>query len=58
MILPEKRRIQAQRATAMRPSRQTMAQRRAARMTMKSEAADSGEVESGGESVVVRNLLG
>lgn len=55
--LPESRRSQAQRATAMRPSTQIRAQRRAARITTKSEstvAPCSGG--GGGGSLVAEEL--
>lgn len=51
---PERRRSQAQRATAMRPRTQIRAHRRAARITTKSESTVAAS--SGGGSVVAEEL--
>lgn len=52
----ERRRSQAQRATAMRPNTQIKAQRRAARITTKSESTVTGSTDSGDDVTSLRNL--
>lgn len=54
----ERRRSQAQRATAMRPNTQIKAQRRAARITTKSESTVTGSTDSGDDVTSLRNLRG
>lgn len=54
----ESRRSQAQRATAMRPNTQIRAQRRAARITTKSESTVTGSTGSDDDVTSLRNLRG
>lgn len=54
----ERRRSQAQRATAMRPNTQIRAQRRAARITTKSESTVTGSTGSVDDVTSLRNLRG
>ena len=54
----ERRRSQAQRATAMRPNTQIRAQRRAARITTKSESTVTGSTGSDDDVTSLRNLRG
>lgn len=61
LLSTESRRSHAHRATAMRPATQIKAQRRAARMTTKSDSTATGSGGSAiviGLSTVVRNLYG
>lgn len=58
VVEEERRRSQAQRATAMRPNTQIRAQRRAARITTKSESTVTGSTGSGDDVTSLRNLRG